>query len=77
MENASYNLKQKHQGIKRSIKFDDVQMDLVLDFCTDQNAGWKRITAVQAKAMKAKMGAASGKAAEITDSELDDLLNQQ
>ena len=54
LEAVSYELRQKHPGIKRSIKFDDDQMDLVLDFNIRPEDGgeWKRVTAVQGKVMK-------------------------
>ena len=34
LEAVSYNLKQKNNGIKRNIRFDDLAQDLVLDFNT-------------------------------------------
>ena len=76
LEAVSYELKQKHSGIKRSIKFDDDQMDLVLDFNVkpDDGGDWKRVTAVQAKVMTGKLRKGAGKAAEMSDTELESLI---
>ena len=50
LEAVSYHLKQKNPGMRRNIKFDDQQMDLVLDFNTNPEDGgsWKKVTAIQA-----------------------------
>ena len=76
LESVSFNLKQKNPKIKRSIKYDDDAMDLVLDFNSDPEGGgyWRRVTADQAKKMKAKMPGAGGKAKGLSDQELDDLI---
>ena len=72
LEALSFHLKQKHPGIKRNIKFDDVAKDLVLDFSLNPESGdWKRVSAVQAVQMKSKFS--RGKAA-VTNNELEDLL---
>ena len=73
LELVSFNLKKKHQKIKRSIKFDDANMDLVLDFNTDpENNPWRRITADQAKKMKQQLG---DRTREVSDDELKTLLD--
>ena len=76
LEALSYNLKVKNKNIKRSIKFDDTAMDLVLDFNTDPGSRgeWKRVTATQAKGMKARIGEGAGGAQNITDGELEGML---
>ena len=77
LEAVSYNLKQKNKEVKRSIKFDDHVMDLVLDFNIDPSAPgshWKRVTAVQAKQMRSKLAPTGGRAAEVTDNELSTML---
>ena len=76
LEAVSYSLKQKHQNIRRSIKINDDDMDLVLDFNTDpdNNGSWKRVTAAQARAMKPKLNKRGGRAAEVTDTELEGLM---
>ena len=77
LEAVSYNMKQKNSRIRRSIKFDDQAMDLVLDFNVDPDGdgAWRRVTAEQAKKMKAKIQAKGGRAATITDDELDGLMD--
>ena len=77
LESVSYNLKQKNKEVKRSIKFDDQVMDLVLDFNINPSAPgtqWKRVTAVQAKQMRSKLASTGGRAAEVTDTELTNML---
>ena len=77
LEAVSYNLKQKNNGIKRNIRFDDLAQELVLDFKTDPSGSghWRRVTAIQAKQMKSKISASNGKASEVTDSELEGLMD--
>ena len=74
LESISYNLKQKNKKMRRNIKFDDQEQDLVLDFNPDPEGGaaWKRVTAQQAKKMKTKR---SGQTEAVTDSELNDMIN--
>ena len=76
LEAISYNLKQKNKGMKRSIKFDDTEMDLVLDFNTDPDNGgdWKRITASQAKAMQSRIPKGAGRTVTLTDGELENMI---
>ena len=78
MEAVSYRLKQKYPDIKRNIKFDDEEKDLVLDFCTDPStdAPWRKVRPAQAKAMKKKLGNGGGgsQAAAITEDELDQMI---
>ena len=69
-------LKQKYPDIKRNIKFDDSEKDLVLDICTDpsSNQPWRKDRPAQAKAMKLKMGPEGGQRAVVTEDELDLML---
>ena len=75
LEAVSFNLKQKNSKIRRSIKFDDQEMDLVLDFNSDPegSGSWRRVTAQQAKKMKGKLQAKGGRALGVTDDELDQM----
>ena len=75
LEAVSFNLKQKNSKIRRSIKFDDQEMDLVLDFNSDPegSGAWRRVTAQQAKKMKGKLQAKGGRAQGVTDDELDQM----
>ena len=62
--------------MKRSIKFDDNDMDLVLDFNTDPSKdGWKRVTAAQAKEMSAKLPKTGTRTSTVTNLELEDLVD--
>ena len=70
LEAVSYNLKKKHPGIRRNIKFDDGEMDLVLDFCTNPDDS----DAAQAKLLKKTIGKKSGKTVEVTSDELEQML---
>ena len=76
LEAVSYKLKQKHPDIKRNIKFDDIEKDLVLDFCTDPSteAPWRKVRPAQAKAMRVKMGRANGQPEPVTEDELETLI---
>ena len=78
LETVSYNLKQKHPGIRRNIKFDDGEQDLVLDFCTnpgDDDARWRRVRPDQAKILKATIGKKPGKSVEVSSDELERMLD--
>ena len=77
LEAVSFNMKQKNSKIRRSIKFDDQAMDLVLDFNVDPDGdgAWRQVTAEQAKKMRAKIQAKGGRAAADTDDELDGLMD--
>ena len=77
LEFVSFHLKKKNPEIRRNIKFDDQLMDLVLDFNTNpaNPDGWKKVTAEQAKLMKTKITAATGRSSEITNDELGGLLD--
>ena len=39
LEAVSFALKQKHPKMRRNVKFDDIEMDLVLDFSLDPEGG--------------------------------------
>ena len=75
LEAVSYGLKQKNPGVKRSIKFNDQEMDLVLDFNVDPDGVevWRRVSASQAKVMKPKIS--KNKASGLTDDELTGMMD--
>ena len=78
LEAVSFNLKKKNDKIRRNIRFDDGDMDLILDFNTDPDGDgvWRRVTAAQAKSMKSKVGGAGpSRTAALTDQELEDMLD--
>ena len=58
LEAVSFGLKQKNPKMRRNVKFDDAELDLVLDFSLDPDGGapWRKIRPAQAIAAKAKLG---------------------
>ena len=76
LEDVSFHLKMKFPNIRRNLKFDDGDLDLVLDFCTDpaKNTPWRKVRPQQAKEMKKKLGMQSGRAVDVSSQELDNLL---
>ena len=80
LEAVSFNLKKKHPEIKRNIKFNDGDMDLVLDFCTNpgvDGAQWRKVLPAQAKLIKSTLGKKSGRSMEVTSDELELLLGDE
>ena len=78
LETVSYNLKQKNPMVKRNIKFDDAEMDLVLDFCMDPGVDdprWRKVRPAQAKVLKAALGKNVGVTTEVTTDELEQMLD--
>ena len=49
LENISYVLKGKYPSLRRNIKFDEQNMDLVLDFQTEDGEQWRSVRPPQAK----------------------------
>ena len=77
LESVSYNLKKKHPDIKRNIKFDDGEMDLVLDFSISPEDGtpWRRVRPDQAKIIKRNIAAKQGRASEVKSDELERMMD--
>ena len=73
LNGLGYAIKQKHQGVKRSVKFDDIRRNLYLDICI---AGqWRRVTPEEAKqALKEVPAASSASSASISVSDLTELM---
>ena len=49
LEGLSYLLKQKHATLRRNIKFDEPNMDLVLDFQVQEGDPWRSVRPAQAR----------------------------
>ena len=47
--NLSYDLKKRHPGLKRNVKFDESELDLFMDLKTNEDAEWRRVSPAQAK----------------------------
>ena len=73
LQALSYELKKKHPDVRRNVLFDDGSMDLVLDFCTEGNGSWKRITSAQARKRRLK-GKGLREDRALDDDEIDILL---
>ena len=60
--------------MRRNVKFDNAELDLVLDFSLDPDGGapWRKIRPAQAIAAKAKLGKSG--VGEVDDDELDTML---
>ena len=60
--------------MRRNVKFDDMEMDLVLDFSLDPEGGapWRKLRPAQALASKGKLKKEAE--AEVDEDELDNLL---
>ena len=69
---ASYRLRMKFKECKRNIKYDDNNFDLVLDFKTGEDSGWRRLRPAQAKEILKEDG---GSAEEISTVDLSELLS--
>ena len=52
LEKLSFDLKKKNPGMKRNIKFDDAEMDLVLDVKLGQDLPWQKIRPENARAVR-------------------------
>ena len=77
LEAVSFHLKKKYPEIRRNIKFDDAEKDLVLDFCTDPsaNGSWKKVRPAQAKALRKKLTRENGGTMDVSDDELGRMLS--
>ena len=72
--NLSYDLKQRHKGLKRNIKFDEEDNGLFMDFRLEEGAEWKRIKPSQARTANKKR---TNRTRNIGEGELMDLLGQK
>ena len=69
---ASFKLKQKYKDCKPNIKYNDEEMDLILDFRTTEMAGWRRLKPAQTKELMKEGGDA---AEEMSCVDMSELLN--
>lgn len=52
LESVSYTLKRTHPSMKRNVKFDDENLDLVMDIKLSEEEPWRKIRPSQAKEAK-------------------------
>ena len=71
LQKLGYNIKLKHPNLRRNVKFDDVNMALVMDVKLDENATWKTIDYPAAKQLlkRVKNTTVAGRA------ELEEMVN--
>ena len=48
--NLSYDLKKKHAGLRRNVKFDEQDRGLFMDLKLSEDSDWRRIKPAQAEA---------------------------
>ena len=74
--NLSYDLKKKHPGLKRNIKFDEEDGGLFMDFRLNDDNGteWKRVKPAQA--VRANGKRKEGRTRSTNDEELQLLLGE-
>ena len=74
LQSVSYEIKQRYDGARRNVLFDDGTMDLALDFSVGEGKPWRRITAGQAIERKKKNADKAGKFS-LDNGEIDALLD--
>ena len=72
--NLSYDLKQRHKGLKRSVKFDEEDNGLFMDIKLDEGSDWKRVKPSQARAANMKR---KNRTRTLDDHELRSLLGDE
>ena len=72
--NLSYDLKQRHHGLKRNVKFDEEDNGLFMDIKLEEGADWKRIKPSQARTANKKR---KNKTRNIDEDELRSLLGDR
>ena len=74
LSTVSFDIKQKHPGVRRNLLFDDSTQELVLDFCVAEGEAWRRVSSRQAKQARSrrKKGEAGGR--DVGDCELNAIL---
>ena len=70
--NLSYDLKKRHPGLKRNVKFDEDDCGLFMDIKTSEDSSWRRVKPEQAKAANKKRGRDGLRA--MKENELQELL---
>ena len=69
---ASYRLKQRYKDCRRNVKFDDEDIDLVLDFKISDKTGWEKLKPTQARKLLAEDG---GMAERMSTADMTKLLS--
>ena len=72
-QKLGFQIKNKHPGLKRNVKFDDIEKALVMDIKTCTDSDWKTLTYIDAKTLLKK--AKSVPRSTLGRAELDSLIN--
>lgn len=72
LNGVGYGIKQKQHGVKRAIKFDDINQDIYMDICIDGQ--WKKITPTKARQVAKQMPAIRGASASLSLEDLSGLV---
>ena len=70
--NLSYDLKKRHPGLKRNVKFDEEDFGLFMDLKMNDDADWRRVKPEQARSANKRRG--KEKLKKMDESELQELL---
>ena len=70
LSSASYKMKKKFPTCKRNLRYDDDELNLVLDFKSTPDSHWKRIKPEQAKIIMET----EGRTEEMSASDLSEML---
>ena len=69
---VGYNIKSKHAGVRRAVKFDDLAQDVYLDIYVGEQ--WKKITPDQARLVQSKLPQMANLTSSLTADDLTDLV---
>ena len=69
---VGYSIKSKHEGVKRSVKFDDVAQDVYLDIYV--GGQWKKVTPDEARVVQKKLPQLSNLSSTLTAEDLSSLV---
>ena len=70
--NLSFDLKKRHPGLKRNVKFDEDDYGLFMDLKLNEGSDWRRVKPEQARA--ANKGRTKDKLRTMEEGELQELL---
>ena len=70
LDRVGYDIKTKHDGVKRTVKFDDHQQDIYMDICVE--GSWRKITPTKARKVARMSGLNGG--GDLTLEDLEQLV---
>ena len=76
--NLSFDLKKKHTGLKRNVKFDEDDLGLFMDIQFEKDGVWKRVKPDQARRSSEAAGQRNGRGPEkMLDEEIVSRLGEE